>query len=100
MKNIYKNMDLHELLKFHRDCRQAACKCPQFSGGIDDVPILEGHKAKAEVVEYWANNRVLWDSGYSRHLSLRSRLVIQEYKVQVHKGLVRKLRQQIEQGGY
>lgn len=80
MKPKFK-MTKDEMLDFNDDCINAATQCPGFSyWKYEDREILKGEVKPKELVKYWLNLTVLFDSGYFECLSLDALEVFKEYK--------------------
>lgn len=61
--------------EFHEACHEACLQCPQFRGYDDDTTLGEWgffgdipKKGIVNVVKFWRDNEILWDSGYSAAL--------------------------------
>lgn len=78
----YEKLKKRSLLEFHKDCLAAARGCPQYrQDPFEAEDILLGEVSKSEVVGYWSAATVLWNAGYSVDLSVESRLIIKEYRL-------------------
>lgn len=85
MKKPKFKMTVEEILQFNDDCIEAALECPQVR--LDDVEVFEDRDilrkevSAKEVVKWWKDVPVLWESGYYKCLTDEALDVFAEYKL-------------------
>ena len=74
-------MSIQEMLDFNDECDSAARHCPQYQGShaIADRIICLGEIKPKQLVKHWLGCDILWESGYSEHLSADADFVFSDY---------------------